>query len=378
MTTTPSHLLILAALGAGSSLFLGCDDGATVADLPDWSDGYAGTNPDAGDGGSDDTGIEIPDDIDPITGFAMRVPNDLPYEARVHQVGDAAAACEIQLADDWTGYQDIDCIYETAELDLWGNGLDFELTVPEGACDYVVYHHYQYEAWEVGSGPSDVSYTVTQEGVLTDLVNARPDGSGACDYDYSYSDPLAPNCCLGTYTLTVTYESDGLGSPEKVEVFEGEPWNGRPSDCYAGASFIDPEVVLTSDGWPTGRIVFTDQSEYYKRFEWDELSSEYGTNVNLANYYNAGDHGGTMPAGFTGDWAQPDYLAQCYDNAEELIGEIRMRVREWNEVAEFEKDGNSGDPDTSGTEASSGTPINDRQDWADATPGNSTWINDAQ
>ncbi len=370
--TSPTAAAGLAlTVGLVSTLACTTTSDGTQAALPDWSEGYAGSNPD----NQTDTG-GIPDDIDPITGFAVRVPKDLPYETRVHQAGDSATACEIQLADDYTGYQDIDCIYETPELDLYGNGLEYELTVPEGACDYVVYQHFAYEAWEVGVGPASASYTETADGNITDEVNVNGDGTPVCDYDYSYSDSSAPNCCLGTYTLTITHESTDVGVPDEIDVIKGNDWGGDASDCYSGAAFLDPELILSDDGWPMAHIVFTDQAEYYQRFEFAALSSQYYTNVNLANYWDPADHNGNMPAGHQGAWAQPYYVMQCYDNAEELIGEIRMQVREWNLMSEFEADG---DPEsTSSTEEPSGSPLNDRQDWADATPGDTTWVRFAQ
>ncbi|RME22951.1 MAG: hypothetical protein D6798_14555 [Deltaproteobacteria bacterium] len=370
--TTPSAPALGPLLATLLAATAGCTNGSDGSPdaLPDWSAGYAGTNPDD----QADTG-GIPDDIDPITGFAIRIPNDLPYETRVHEAGDSAAPCEIQLADDYTGFQGIDCIYETPELDLYGNGLEYELTVPEGACDYVVYQHFMYEAWEVGIGPANVSYTETADGNIVDEVNVNGDGTPMCDYDYSATDRSAPNCCLGSYTLTITHESGEVGVPDEVDVIEGNDWGGDASDCYSGAAFLDPELILSDDGWPMAHIVFTDQAAYYQRFEFAALSSRFYTNVNLANYWDPADHAGSMPAGHQGDWAQPYYLIQCYDNAEELIGQIRMQVREWNLMSEFLADG---DPDATGADEPSGSPLNDRQDWADATPGDTTWIRFAQ
>ena len=57
-----------------------------------------------------------------------------------------------------------------------------------------------------------------------------------------------------------------------------------------------------------------------------------------------------------------------------MLGHIRLTVREWNEQSEFEQ---RGDPDTVGTEPSGG-PIEDFADWAVATPGASTYIQDGQ
>ena len=95
----------------------------------------------------------------------------------------------------------------------------------------------------------------------------------------------------------------------------------------------------------------------------------------LANHYDTADHDGQAPAGLRGAWARPYYTFECYDNAEELLARVRLVVREWNEESQLDA---SGDPDTEGTEPVSGTPLNDRRDWADATPGADTFIQDRQ
>ncbi|MCB9779808.1 MAG: hypothetical protein H6742_14680 [Alphaproteobacteria bacterium] len=364
LTAAPVLLLL------GSTGLLACTTDEPPDTLPDWSAGYEA---DAGDETGGDGGTFVVPDTQTTIELAVPDEDDIGYFTWIHEAG-TQADCAFEPGEDYTDYQSIDCVLETEELDLFFNGLTFDFLVPEGACDYVAWHHFQYEAWEVGTGPTDVSYTVQVDGTITDEVNSF-NGVPYCEYDYSTLANDYPNCCLGTYNVTVTYEQAGGGEPI-TEVSPAFGWDGEPSSCYAGAAFDDPEVQLTADGWPISRQVFTDKDSYGKRFDWDELSDEFGTNVTLANYYDPADHDGTMPAGHAGAWAYPTYDFYCYDNAEEVIASLHLQVQEWNQHSLF-YDG--GDPDVTGEENNgSGSPIDDRKDWAVATPGSTTWIMDAQ
>lgn len=343
---------------------------------PDWSAGYASnyTSPvDTGDTIDTDTGDTLP----VVAGFGLTVPTDLGYTVRAADLA-TGGDCVLDVAADTSGYQDLTCTLDLPELNLYGSGLDFDFGVPEGACDYWVYDFYMYEAWEVGTGPTEASYTVDVDGLITDRVNVDGDGVPVCEYDYSYSDAQHPNCCLGTYTLTVTVLRQDAETKKVIteeRVYPNRSWDAYVPDCYGGAAFTDPDATFNVEGWPTAKIVHLAREESQRRFSWDPPAEDFGTNVSLANHYDAADHGGLSPAGLRGYRARPHYTFQCYDNAEELLAEVRLVVREWNEEAEFLTEG---DPDTTGSEPVSGTPINDRQDWADATPGADTFIQDRQ
>jgi hypothetical protein len=327
--------------------------------LPDWSEGY-----DQGD-----TDVE-PGDTDgstPIDGFALGAPNDLPLDPRLYALG-TIDPCTVTLDGTPEGYDDLECLYDIAELDLYGFGLQFDLNVPEGACDYLAYNHYMYEVWEVGYGPAEVSYTIDEDGNIIDGENSQ-NGDPVCEFNYSLQNPEFPNCCLGTYTETVTVIDEDGSTADTVT--PNQSWEGLPSSCYGGAAFIDPEATFTIDGWPTGKLVPLDKAGYQKRFVFPYLSATFYTNVPLANYYDPDDHDGSMPAGLAADWAQPEYTFVCLDHAYEVLGKLTLVVREWNEEEEFYA---SGDPETTGSEPVTGLPIDDIDDLATATPGDDVWL----
>jgi len=331
--------------------------------LPDWSDGM---DTDTDTDSDSDTDTDTDTDTLPANPFALTAAPDVRYDTRLEETS-VGTPCAVVPGETAADYVDMDCTLDIAELDLYGNALDFDFIVAAGLCEFVVYWHYMYEAWEVGIGPTEVSWSIDGAGNIFNPVNATTNGSPICEYDYSRLYLDAPNCCLGTYILTIT----DVASPADPQISPPLFWGGVPSDCYDGAAFHDPEAIYTNDGWPVARILYLNQDSWTKRFHWDLLATDYYSNVPLANYYDPADHGGTMPAGFTGDWARPYYTFQCYDHAEELLAQLKLSVREWNEQSEFYDEG---DPDTTGTEPVTGLPIDDRMDWATGTPGNTTWI----
>jgi len=364
-----------AAIGVAAWLGVACEAKTEREPLPDWreglSQGDAGVRPDAfvePDAAVEDAGPQ--DAADPIEGFALTPAYGLGYDTRLSATRAVDGECAVNPDGTPQGFEEKECTLDINELDLYGNGLDFDFWVPEGVCEYVIYGHYMYEAFEVGVGPIEVSWDVDGVGNVSNQVNAV-NGMPYCEYDHRWRDPDAPNCCLGSYTATITNTDSG-----QVEVQGPLFWGGKPAECYNGAAFWDPEASLSEDGWPMNKIVFTQELAWHKRFHWDNLSTDYFTNVVLASYYHPLDHQpGGAPAGLLAAWAQPFYTFQCYDHAEELLAELRLVVKEWNEEHEFYTED---DPDSTGIEPHTGTPINDRRDWADATPGSVDFIEFAQ
>ena len=359
-TLTPSLAGLVVLLSACSTALSGCStvlSGCSTerGDLPDWSEGY-----------------ETTDSVTaPATGAYLKIstPTDLGYETLTHPDGDWVSECVVATGGTFTDYQQLTCYIEVKELDLYASSFEFSL---EGSgCDYVAWNHFMYEAWEVGIGETEVYYEIDVDGSILNEQNSY-EGRAYCPYNYYFWNVDAPNCCVGEYNLTI-YDH----RTDETESYKGLSWDGRPSQCYSGAAFIDPDAIFSDDGWPMAHIVLTNGEYYTTNFAWDPLSTNFFTNVNLANHFVAADHDDKMPAGHAGQYAQTTYAAQCLDHAEEELARIDVIVREWNEEAEFLLE-ETGDPETEGTEPVSGSPLNDRNDWADATPGSQVYIRDAQ
>lgn len=342
-TNNHHHLCFLA-------LLVGCTQG-TDADLSDWSAGF-----------ERDTDTGQPSAQEDI-GFSIVVPFDVGYETRLAVAG-STEKCALDVPDSPDAYVGVECTLDINELDLYGSGLTFEVSVPPGRCEYLIYNLYTYEAWETGVGPTVASYTIEESGAISDEVNIF-DGEPYCEYDYSFQNPDHPNCCIGTYTLI----ENNLQTGEVTEFTKS--WNGDLSQCYDGASYAYGETVFAASGFPMDTIVPLFGDSFNKRFAWGSVGDRYATNVVFANSYDPADHGGGPPAGLLGEHSRPTYSFGCYDSAQELKARLDLVVREWNEVSEFDAEGN---PDTTGVESGSGEPIDDRHDWATATPGGDTYI----
>jgi len=335
------------------AMLLSCGGDETRDALPDWGAGY-----DDGDGGTGDGG-------GPVEGqFSIEGVDGIGIPTRIHRRDGLAITeqdCSIDIDGTREGLQEIFCQMEWNELDLWAYGLTFDFHVPAGACEWIVYWHYQYQAYSVEQGPSQVSWTVDDSGTFTNEVNSVQ-GVPVCNSDHSRLDDDAPNCCYGTYTLTVTDAETG-----ETTVTTGNDWGGGGDIClcYDGAAFVDDEATFDDDGCPFAKYVFVNRQAFHKRFWLGSGADEGQDSIVFANYYDPADHEGTSPAAFRGPRSEPYYNFYCLDHAYEVLGSIRLIVREWNEEREFFADG---DPDTEGMEPASLPLINDLWDWKDFTP----------
>lgn len=326
---------------------IGCSNKITRQPLPDWSGGY-----DTG-GTSDGGGV-------PEHTFGIAVPASVEYPTRLRVLGTKDTPCALPVAP-YSGQgglaNDIHCVLDMDELDVFVEGVTFDIVVPQGGCDYVLYSPYLYESWQTGTGPTTVSYTVQPDGTFSDEVNSQ-NGVPACAFDYSHTNVGGPNCCGGTYTLTVTSAQTGKKTTSVAD------WGGISAKCFDGAAFLRDGVVVDPSGYPEDPIYAVKRAAQTIPIHHKGLSDTYPPiNVPLANYWNEGaSSGSTPPAALTGPGARQNYQLLCLDNADEILGRITFDVREWNEKAQLEQDG---DPDTSGTEPYYAAPINDFLDWAD-------------
>jgi hypothetical protein len=329
-----------------------CDE--SKPSLPDWRDGYEQSrtqwNGDAGLDGDGGAGTDAKD-------FRLSVSRGVGHPYRLYRKG-TSEACAVALGASGQD-ADIECLLDINELDLFVLGLTLDIAGPAGMCDFVDLQHYLYENFEVGEGPAEVSYSRDAQGNIVDEVNSV-DGVPSCAFDYSQQSDSLPNCCLGSYTKTVTDLPTG-----KTSTSDGW-WGGEEKlgDCFDGSGFRFKDVGLSVDGFPMGRIYYFNHAAFREPLTYEGLSELYPRdNRPLANYYDSTDHGGP-PFALRSPWATTAYTVRCLDDAEEVIARIRLWVREWNEEVQFNLAAN-GDPDTVGSEPFWSTPLNDLTDWGD-------------
>lgn len=385
-----SYLLLLSAVW-----MVACAGETEREALPDWSDWYesdgtgapdAGGEPDAG--GDLDTDGEASRDTEliqegktedlPEHAFGIGIPESVDYPYRLRELGTIDSPCV-------AGGQykpEVTCILEVNELDLWVLGFAYDVVTPKGLCDFVTNNSYIFKNRDWGEGPTEVTIirdtskgkgadagdfdpdTDVDAGVdksyIVEETNAR-NGIPYCEFDYS---PDGPNCCFGRYSMTVTNRETN----ESVTTLHD--WGGRISNCYDGGAFLREGVTLNKDGWPDDvyQYVERESSMLTVRYKGPSYPRHgFPSTIYLANYYDPVDHDDDMPWALRRSaGAQPTYMVECTDDADEMIARLHLIVREWNLEAEFDIDGT---PDSEGYEEFWGGKINDYWDFKDRTPG---------
>ncbi|MEO5970051.1 MAG: hypothetical protein ABIQ95_08995 [Bdellovibrionia bacterium] len=241
---------------------------------------------------------------------------------------------------------DIKCIVEGEELDLWFNGMELNYNIPPALCSYFTVDSYYYYAAQPGKGPTATSYTIQLDGTTTNTSPAYPvtsDGKPACKYNYE-----GRNCCEGKYVATVSTVQPAP-SPAITSTISGD-WGGKASNCLSGPALDFGSKGTT--GYPQGTIALVEGKGANGVLKITAPAKKsLKSNIYVANYFDpaplptpkmptamaaqAGGFGATSPY----------YKFSCLDRAFDIRARIRVQIREWNEVSEFEKS-NSGDPNT--------------------------------
>lgn len=366
-----SRIATVACACAIAAAFVACGGDDKRSALPDWSDGYEQGGPIAvptgGDGGVADAGVDaggMPDDNPPPPNtFAIRMAKKVRWPMRIRDLKaldkDRTVPCyvkpgPIETELDFAPTKKIECLVDMDEYDLYINGLQFDVVVPKGMCDFLLRVPYWFVDYEIGFGPTQVSWTVSKDGKFSNEI-ASKDGVPLCAYDHSGDESDAPNCCLGSYTLTVT---DAQGETTTTS----KRWGGGSCDCVCGANYFDKNNSVSEGGCPVAEAIYVGRQAFVQHEDYGNISEKFGSNAALANYYEPSADGG-VPGGLADPAAHPMYEYYCLDDAEENIAHIGVVVREWNEEVEFDKDG---DPDTIGTEPGWKLPtdaIDDIPDW---------------
>ena len=305
--------------------------------------------------------------------------------------------CKIPVDEEST--EDMFCMLEKMEGDLWAHDTIIEYNVPAGMCKYLAFQTHWHWNQNAGRGPRKVykCENVENEGedneetqdVYCDEpcgANNAPDSSAncqeeieaLCEYDLSQEDEDLANCCIGNYTVI---SSDGDNE-------EGE-WGDSLENCIGGLGRVNWDEK-TKDGIPTGKVVNSEQSGYIGTYKIPNIDSWYdsiapletesgtiiggspgaisNTSFVTANYYeDIEDDTSNKPHFYTPSKIDIHHTAHskhgysyitwaCLDSGHEVMHRIHLIIRDWNSQEEFlkfkESEGSRGDPDINGSEGS--------------------------
>lgn len=238
-----------------------------------------------------------------------------------HKAGTIDEACELQaptLGFDAKDYSKsdktraLDCIIDVEELDLYIQGIEFEVQVDKFLCEYITYTPFRFMKHKPGKtqrkvfkvdcdlgcgshaglvGKCGKSYELWGgAGAPTTFTNEVLAPS-QCLYDYDSLNPGStttfPNCDEGTISETViqfTTNSDtnvcNNNSPIQQEPIITE-CGGNMRNCAAGPSIEEyPELTHTNTIYEN-----TNLDSFTKSWKYNSpLSSQLRTNMNLSNF----------------------------------------------------------------------------------------------
>lgn len=361
------HIRVIKIIGSALLFFLISSCGSDSAKTPIETSNSSTLNPTKG--------------VTQEESFYVRLYDDGKYPYYMNQKNNYDKKCEITLG---ASSQNIECILDINELDLYFNGVKFQYNIPSSMCSYMSFTPYWYYNWEPGYGPSAVSISKSLDvsGNLLSL-SCVIDGVTSCNgteasFDatndkltcvYDHTDASGPNCCLGSYTKTVVTTVAG-GAP--VTSYGKANWGGDIKGCLGGQGKTNWSLY-TKSGYPASEILYTvgvGKNDVYE-VTAPIQSSNAGSNFGIANYFTSGKHNhngyssgsSTYPYqidpiddrnGTTLRSGSPYYRWQCLDKDKEVIHQIIVSVREWNTYKEFltygTSKGTSGDPDVVGVE----------------------------
>ncbi len=305
-----------------------------------------------------------------------------------------------------TTRQDLRCVVEAQEEDIYHQGITLTYQFPSDMCQYGWRKDFSYYNLLPGQGPttitirSGVNNTLadnTQDGSVTSFTSAggtatvqaptTPTGSLNCSTDYSWQmTPAGPNCCWGNYTLIVnTYTHTSTTDPVSGNVTWSQSllttttqntWPGADANCLAGPAMDLPDAIKNSKGYPTQLEFFAGDATINRQIDIPSpLSKNTGANLYLANYFTPLTSN-SVPTNTAVEAARPDpmknhgsftpsysYEYTCVNASAEIINRIRVYIRSWSKNSDFTLLSNSATSNQSTSDSFYPDPYCDRTTW---------------
>lgn len=309
--------------------------------------------------------------------FYVAVKNDAnDAVVHVHDATDFSKTCSVSKSS--LAHEDIMCMIEVPEGDIYAKDLVLEYNIPREMCRYMVQETYWFYNREVGIGPETISvsadnsvnasgditsttYTCAFDGVVGDCATGHPEVAitgmtpGSQNIKCIYDDTT--NCCIGDYTLLRTVLTNGASADVSTPVETS--WGGNLKNCIGGPGKTNWSEY-TVENIPAGELRFTRPG--VKSTYTITAPSDLGlggldpetSSIHVANWYgDAADHthdgfvsaaSSTMPFfmapiddrdGTAIDPSNRSYNFICLDEAFEIKHRIRAFVREWDYYPDF-------------------------------------------
>lgn len=314
--------------------------------------------------------------------FYVGVDTTVGAIAHVRSVAGFSTPCAVNKSS--TANEDVTCLIDVPEGDLYGKDLELKYNVPAEMCRYLVRTPYWFYNHEVGVGPSTIAATVVNtvnaSGDITSSTYNCSFNGGAMDLNcdnnpeiistlapetqtyrciYDNTEFELPNCCFGNYTITTT-TTTGAAAP--ITTRTTGKWGGDYSKCIGGPGKTDWSLY-TADKRPASEIVFAEKGINKKqivtapvnfnptlggRTSSIHVANSYGTTFGSGNHTHTGfvdlattstqpyfiapidDRSGTLIGA-----AQDSYEFQCLDTAFEIKHRIRIYVRDWDTYPDY-------------------------------------------
>lgn len=333
-----------------------------------------------------------------------------PLDAIIYAMDQGPGTnCKIPVERDST--EDLYCIMDVMEGDLWLHKIVLEYNVPEGMCDYLKFDVPWHFNQRVGEGPEDVYVcndyftgcsdgeepipevetryclggcskenqpscrgenlvTMSCDGIEGSATTEKETAQDFCS-ELDQSQNKLSNCCMGEYTL---HSKD---NETEVE------WGGDYKGCIGGLGRLSWSEY-NHEGLPKSVITPTLKNGYKNTYEIPALievfdgtkqpslnrpsfiSANYWTDVEKKDFSSTGPKFYRAPT--PAQLPQPSYMRSvnisgypylswaCMDKAEDVKHRIRVIFKEWNTQEEYnsfkETKGSRGDPDVAGQEGS--------------------------
>ena len=316
---------------------------------------------------------------------------------------DWGSNCVVNPSDVGTMNADAVCYVEGEELDMYFNGVVLQHNVPSTMCTYFSVEMPYYYQYPTGVGPAQAAYTVNGAGATVDNINTI-DGVPYCPYDFSHlpSPNAGPNCCLGSYTMSVTT----VGSSPPTVVTPDVSWEDRVRP------YLEPAVDLQSkdkNGFPEPIMHYISAvGENAVYTVASPISKQFVSNIYLANYFDASTTNGyndtttyppayypsnalipttppppggglppdiTVPTMTAGVYqapnqtealpSQPFFQYTCWNRDKEAIARIRVMVRSWDTTGEIGVATSYGPNNNQENPPFNGSPMHDYYIWYD-------------